>query len=155
MAKFRCGGCKNYFDQQDVLRSNGIQKFCSEECAYKKPISSKPPKPFKPKKKKEDIPEAVRRAVLGRDKNRCRFCSTKDGLHLHHVIYRSQGGEHVEHNLITLCQRHHNLVHSDKKRYMPLCLGVLWLSIVEQRHVTIPQLGRFLSHAEASVSEVR
>lgn len=154
MAKFRCGGCKEYFDQAEAVKSNGVQRFCSNECAYRKSINSAPPKPFGPKKKKADIPDTIRKAVLKRDKNRCRFCRTKDGLHLHHIVYRSQGGEHVEHNLITLCHRHHALIHSDKKKYMPLCLGVLWLSIVEHKHLTIPQLGRFLDHAEAS-DEVR
>lgn len=131
---------------EQATHQNGVQRFCSVECAYPK-AEPKPFKPIKAKKKKPDIPEGVRQAVLARDKNRCRFCGTQNGLHVHHVYYRSQGGEHVEHNLITVCYRHHDLIHSDKKRYQPLCLGVLWLSLVEARHMTIPRLERLL-HAE-------
>lgn len=146
-SRFKCGGCKGYFPMEQTIRQNGVQRFCSEECAYPKVTAPKPMTPNKPKKKKPGVSTEVREAVLKRDKNRCRFCGTKNGLHVHHVFYRSQGGEHVEHNLITVCYRHHDLIHSDKKRFQPLCLGVLWLSIVEARHMTIPRLERLL-HAE-------
>lgn len=156
MAKFRCGGCKDYFDQDDTVVSNGVQRFCSFDCAYgtHKQDFAQAKRNFRAKKKKQDIPDKVRKAVLKRDRNRCRFCRTADALHLHHVVYRSSGGLHVEHNLITLCNRHHSEVHSDKKRYQPLCLGVLWLSMVDNKHITIPQFERFLNH-EASGQNVR
>lgn len=144
MAKFRCGGCKEYFEKDQVAVVRGVQRFCSLDCIYNIP---------KPKVKKKDIPDEIRKAVLKRDKNRCRFCRTNDALHLHHVIYRSSGGVHVEHNLITLCNWHHSLIHSNKNRYQPLCLGVLWLSIVENRHLTIPQLERNLDHEEDNASK--
>jgi 5-methylcytosine-specific restriction endonuclease McrA len=128
--------------------SNGVQRFCSRDCVYSTPAANPT------KSKKSDVPDIVRKAVLKRDRNRCRFCRTNDGLHLHHVIYRSSGGLHVEHNLITLCNRHHSEVHSDKKRYQPLCLGVLWLSIVDRKHLTIPQFERFLDAKVKAGNEV-
>jgi hypothetical protein len=51
----------------------------------------------------QDIPKAVREAVLKRDNYRCRRCGKEDNLTLHHVIPRGQGGKHVEDNLVTVC----------------------------------------------------
>jgi hypothetical protein len=71
------------------------------------------------------IPSGIRRQVLDRDGHRCRYCGTTNGLHLHHIGYRSQGGDHSVDNLITLCGTHHGLVHGDKRRWMPvLCAYV-------------------------------
>jgi hypothetical protein len=74
----------------------------------------------------EDIPLWVRRAVHARDQGKCRWCGrTNAGIHLHHVIYRSNGGKHLLENLIALCGEHHALVHSDKPFYQPLLLELL------------------------------
>jgi type II secretory ATPase GspE/PulE/Tfp pilus assembly ATPase PilB-like protein len=42
-----------------------------------------------------------------RDGFKCRHCSDRNGIHPHHVIYRSQGGQDVLNNLITLCAQCH------------------------------------------------
>lgn len=57
--------------------------------------------------------------VLARD-TRCRYCGTTRNLHVHHIVYRSQGGGNEPTNLITLCVAHHGLVHSDKVLWQPL-----------------------------------
>lgn len=74
-----------------------------------------------------DIPAATRKLVLERDRNRCRWCGrTNGGLHLHHIVYRSGGGGHHSPDiLITLCPQHHQLVHSDKRRYQPLLFELM------------------------------
>lgn len=64
------------------------------------------------------IKSATREEILERDK-RCRYCGTRDGLDVHHIVYRSQGGGDEPTNLIALCRRHHGLVHSDKPRWQP------------------------------------
>ena len=56
----------------------------------------------------------VYRRVLELDKNRCVICGSTMGLHIHHVIFRSQGGKTSIDNLMTLCYRCHAIVHSDK-----------------------------------------
>jgi hypothetical protein len=58
------------------------------------------------------IPPAMRRALLARDDG-CRFpgCCAKRFLHAHHVVFASQGGRTCMSNLVTLCSRHHRLIH--------------------------------------------
>ena len=148
MAKFKCGGCKDRFPMEAVWASSSVQKFCSRECAsaqrqrnFSQDATRPARKPSKPRK--ADIPVHVRKAVMKRDRGRCRFCGVDAGLHLHHVVYRSQGGQHEESNLITLCLRCHDTVHSDKKRWMPLLLGVIWTTYMEERY-TVPMLERYL-----------
>jgi 5-methylcytosine-specific restriction endonuclease McrA len=64
----------------------------------------------------EDIPAATRRRVLARDNYRCRCCGDEElvGLTLHHVRYRSHGGDHSDDNLVTLCIHCHTLIHRKK-----------------------------------------
>jgi 5-methylcytosine-specific restriction endonuclease McrA len=76
----------------------------------------------KPKKPKKAGPNpALLAKVKELDGFRCRFCGRVDSLHVHHIVYRSQGGTHDEANLITLCVQHHELVHSNKTLYAPIC----------------------------------
>ncbi len=57
-------------------------------------------------------PPALRRAVLERDRHRCRFpgCQSRK-VDLHHIRYWSNGGQTSLDNLTSLCKRHHRLVH--------------------------------------------
>ncbi len=59
------------------------------------------------------IPPATRRAVLIRDRGRCQVpgCRCKQHLALHHIRFRSQGGNHHPDNLVTLCWAHHDMLH--------------------------------------------
>lgn len=68
----------------------------------------------------------MRAYIYARDSGRCRWCGrTNAGIHIHHVLYRSEGGKHVAENLICLCPNDHGLVHSDKPVYQPLLLELL------------------------------
>lgn len=60
--------------------------------------------------------KALCRRVLDRDGWRCRnkACGMRNSLHVHHVIYRSQGGVDESWNLITICNECHDLVHACK-----------------------------------------
>jgi 5-methylcytosine-specific restriction endonuclease McrA len=64
-----------------------------------------------------NIPAAVRDAVLSRDGEQCQLCGTggDNRLQLHHLVYRSHGGEHVSENLVTLCFRCHEDVHMKRQ----------------------------------------
>jgi hypothetical protein len=55
---------------------------------------------------------ALRRAARERDKCRCRFpgCESRR-VDLHHIQYWSHGGRTMLDNIISLCKRHHLLVH--------------------------------------------
>lgn len=51
-------------------------------------------------------------AVLNRDNYTCQCCKTKKGtLHVHHIVYRSNGGSDKMENLITLCENCHTKLH--------------------------------------------
>ena len=53
-----------------------------------------------------------REAVLHRDNYTCQCCGRKHvSLEVHHIIFKSMGGTDDEHNLITLCEKCHKLVH--------------------------------------------
>lgn len=50
-------------------------------------------------------------AVLTRDGWKCRNCGFRQTLHVHHVRYRSHGGEDDVPNLITICAECHDAIH--------------------------------------------
>lgn len=60
--------------------------------------------------------ENTKAYVLARDGYQCQSgksgCSEK--LHIHHIVFRSQGGSDAPSNLITLCKRHHDALHNGK-----------------------------------------
>jgi hypothetical protein len=59
------------------------------------------------------IPARTRTAVLARDQHRCSVpgCRSMRGLELHHIQWRSRGGDHRVRNLKCLCSHHHAAVH--------------------------------------------
>ncbi len=70
-----------------------------------------------------NIPDPIQRAVYLRDDNTCRICGwnrerwrPKDPriLELHHLEEHHRGGKNVERNLVVLCSRCHDEVHSGK-----------------------------------------
>ena len=61
----------------------------------------------------QSIPPALRRAVLARDRRRCRApgCTHAAFVDVHHVQPRAEGGRNEAENLLTLCAGHHRAVH--------------------------------------------
>lgn len=57
---------------------------------------------------------------------RCVFCGTTSNLHYHHIYYRSERKDLIDEpsNGIMLCEEHHRLVHSNKRKYQPILLGI-------------------------------
>jgi 5-methylcytosine-specific restriction endonuclease McrA len=53
------------------------------------------------------------RQVLQRDGWRCQQCGSRTKLQVHHIQLRSQSGDDVEGNLITLCSECHDQIHCD------------------------------------------
>ena len=60
----------------------------------------------------------LRAKVLERDRFRCRGCTTGSG-ELHHIVFRSHGGQDTEDNLITLCRGCHDQAHGKKRAKLP------------------------------------
>lgn len=55
----------------------------------------------------------VKAYVLHRDGYQCQKCKTKKGnLHVHHIVFRSNGGTDTPSNLITLCEGCHDRLHN-------------------------------------------
>lgn len=63
--------------------------------------------------------------VHQRDSWKCRvtYCGGRQGLHSHHIIYRSAGGDDAEWNLITVCNRCHDAIHNRYLVALPLREG--------------------------------
>ena len=113
---YRCRGCRQYHRGAPYRRIN-LGSVCSEEC-----LSDITRRPTKHRATPcSNVPTEVRAAVYARDHHRCRYCAKASDLHLHHIHYRSEGVDHSETNLITLCSTHHDVIHSDKRRWQPIC----------------------------------
>lgn len=54
--------------------------------------------------------KAKREKILTRDKFKCRYCSSKKNLHVHHLTYKRIYKEKPS-DLITACKRCHNRLH--------------------------------------------
>ena len=145
MRSVRCAYCRNYVKKDESVRS-GILSFCSDDHRREYGYSGRrgrnpPPKPARKTTKQSGPTEETRGQVLATDGYCCRSCGSNQNLHLHHVFYRSEGVDHQAHNLITLCFECHNEVHTDKKRYRPLLLGLIWLREIEGKNLI--NLSRF------------
>lgn len=114
MSSYRCLGCRGYH-RGPPFRRLGLGGVCSPDCAAGAAARRRRSGPVP----SDGIPARTRTVVLERDGG-CRFCGVPVGLHLHHISYRSEGVDHSEHNLITLCVTHHDLVHSNKRRWKPV-----------------------------------
>ena len=57
------------------------------------------------------INKEMRKEVYRRDGFRCALCDSTDGIQIHHVKPRGQGGADHPMNLITLCWRCHAAAH--------------------------------------------
>jgi 5-methylcytosine-specific restriction endonuclease McrA len=53
-------------------------------------------------------------ACFVRDRFRCRHCNNMNGIHKHHIVYRSHQGSDELNNLLTLCHICHRAHHDGK-----------------------------------------
>lgn len=49
-----------------------------------------------------------------RDMNLCQICG-QQANDVHHIVFRSHGGDDIPQNLICLCRTHHDMAHNDEK----------------------------------------
>ena len=109
---FYCKEYKKYIDykvdckncSKTILKRNkGIKKVSDKKVTVKKEIYDK---------------------VIERDKYKCRLLDSTcvGGLQLHHIIYRSEDKSKINDvdNCIMLCLKHHQEVHSNKKKWKPI-----------------------------------
>jgi len=63
-----------------------------------------------------DAYRQICRQVMERDNWRCQYCGAIQQLQVHHQRFRSQSGDDLEENLITLCDDCHRTVHLNRGR---------------------------------------
>lgn len=90
-------------------------------------VKNKPIK--KVSNKRITVTEETYNEVMQRDNYKCRLldCTCYGKLELHHIKYRSEAKDLINEptNCICLCTFHHQLVHSNKKKYQPILLKML------------------------------
>lgn len=71
--------------------------------------------------KPKDISKTNREEIKKLFKNKCGLCGQAAGVHIHHIIYKSEDGSKIDdfNNLILLCLKCHQKVHSNKKYWQP------------------------------------
>lgn len=143
--KVRCSVCHNYVERDDLFYQRSLTVVCSKDCfenKQKKPKSTK--RQINTKKAPTGVTRETRKEVLERDFHRCKYCHSRQNLHVHHIRYRSQGGANTADNLVTLCLAHHELVHSEKRRWQPALLQLLCMS----RQATVLEAEAALNRTE-------
>lgn len=90
-------------------------------------VRNKPIK--KVSKNRITVKKEIYQQVYERDKGKCVMLNyeCKGKIELHHVRYRSERKDLINepNNCVCLCTFHHQLVHSNKKKYQPLLLKML------------------------------
>ena len=69
-----------------------------------------------PPRATKTIPPRIRRAVLRRDRGRCRVpgCKNARFVDVHHVVPRGKGGDHTPRRLAAMCAAHHQAAHDGR-----------------------------------------
>ena len=92
-----------------------------------------------------EVPLAIRVQVIERDEHVCRLCGLYVEVpHLHHIEYRSAGGDNRVENLVSLDYGCHQIVHRNKGVWTPILKQVVRTSGTTGR-----QLLRWYRSAEA------
>lgn len=95
------------------------------DCSFCKSKEYKKNKPIKKVgKNRITVSDKTYNTVFEKCQGRCVLCGTTLNLHYHHILYRSERKDLIDDpiNGIMLCVEHHELVHSNKKKYQPLLL---------------------------------
>lgn len=147
VSKIRCAACRVYVSPVGAI-TVGISRVCSEDCLKDLSAKRRPVQKTYPSRNARvgRLDAEIRALIRKRDGERCRWCGRNgsSGLQIHHVHYRSEGGQDVPHNLILLCADHHAVAHSNKKYWQPVLLASLWIGYIHERMLTIPEVERYL-----------
>ena len=77
------------------------------------------PKPKRKRKKPIHINKIIREEVLKRDNYTCQITG-EPAVDLHHILFKSLGGNNTAYNLISLSRRGHNMPHKDGKKWFKI-----------------------------------
>lgn len=139
-AKVCCSNCKRYVGREEVYLTLRIGRFCSRECLLQNQECRRAKTRSQPRTASTgsgDYQVAIRR----RD-GCCRVCGQGRDTHVHHIVFRSQGGDDDHANLILLCGSCHNtLAHGPQaKRYRELFKEYVRILGEERRKLTIREV---------------
>lgn len=79
----------------------------------------------------------IREHVLLRDNYQCQLCGTENQVAPHHITFRSQGGQDIPANLITLCFNCHRWLHDHPKSVL-----VKWMHLNGEQIPILYKQGR-------------
>jgi Holliday junction DNA helicase RuvB len=88
-------------------------------------------------------PAWMRRAVLAREGHHCAICKSRHELRVHHLESRANGGETRIQYLVSVCLRHHSLIHD----------GQVMLTVNDRGSVVARDLTGRLHDREVSAAE--
>ena len=127
-------GANFYISGSTVKKGHG--KFCSKNCLFEhQKLKGTVPKDFiasadnKGEKNgrykhgnrvgKHIQKKELRNQIIQRDGDWCLICGKPSpGLHMHRIIYGSQGGKYEIDNCVQLCNIHHGEIHDSKKKWL-------------------------------------
>lgn len=100
-------------DAIDISAGIAEMANCDAQQLIRFPMNQQPAGAMRRKRASQAIPPATRRAVLRRDRHRCRVpgCRHATFVDVHHLRTREDGGGHELSNLLTLCGAHHRACH--------------------------------------------
>ena len=80
-------------------------------------------KPRKKRKKSLRIDKLVRASVIDRDEGLCQVTGHQ-AEEIHHILYRSRGGNNSAYNLISLSRYMHEQVHKNGKKWFKILFEI-------------------------------
>lgn len=161
--KLRCVSCRGYYPRNaEGSTMVGLSGVCSSGCLddlkAARRRSAPRPEEVKDRARRKHTRRAVHREnkhkygrrlpgqtrdkIRDRDGYNCRFCGVGQDIQIHHIKYRSQGGGDTLINLISLCETHHMLMHSSKRKWQPILQMVQYLHYAEELKFTVPEVER-------------
>jgi len=89
--------------------------------------------------------KAKRQSALNFHGNKCFVCGANSYLHVHHIHYKTHGQESVEHDLIVLCEDHHNEYHrmygsATREKFYLFLMGATQTPKKSKRIRTLPNV---------------
>lgn len=94
-----------------------------------------------PKIDEKPAPRIIDNAALAIAKlyyRECAICGSTQNVHVHHIVFRSQGGDDVDANFCGLCLLHHDEIHANK--------ALAWLGLKVYVHAERPDTMEYLRH---------
>jgi hypothetical protein len=150
--KVRFAACRQYKDKQYCVPF-GLGWCCDANCRWQaierrrrgQQLNTAPRRQT-PRRSQPNQEQRNKARARERD-HCCRWCGVTRHLHVHHIVYRSERGSHQERNLITLCDVHHDLAHSNKRKWQPVLKELIRLYYDESLYLTVPEVERRLAVA--------